>query len=173
MEAQPPALAVLQALLTHETAGHWIEHVLDNLIQTTCKIVPHLRSVIVDHGPGLAAVQRCALDAILENKKPPNARGLIVTTPDYVDLKAVAQHFASLAATAGPPPPLHWLINRVPASWTTPSFLASEVWFNTSIKMNDDPKIREGNQNSTLPTVAIDDRIKGPISTLRKNIFGT
>lgn len=84
---------VLQALINHESAAGWVGHVIEAVIRRTAEVAGDLAAVVVDHGPGMAALQWSTLLAINEaahGRAHPHGpdRALLVTTGDLVDLKA-------------------------------------------------------------------------------------
>lgn len=100
---------LLQALLSHENAGGFISFVIEEVIKAVRKVVPEVSAVIVDHGPGLAALQYANLDkADGEDRK-----ALFVTSRDAVDLRAIHALELSLKERAKF---VTWVVNRVPGS---------------------------------------------------------
>ncbi len=120
-------LAVLQALLGHESAGGWVRYVIEQVVTATDTLVPQgLGFVIVDHGPGIGALQWAELIAIEEEYetaeekgRPPTRRALFVASRDGVDLAAAKalnerithDEMTHLAAQAT------WVLNRLPSEW--------------------------------------------------------
>lgn len=140
-ETSPVDLAVLQALLGHESAGGWVGHVIESVIAATHKLIPGgLAGVVVDHGPGIGGLQwsqMVAIDielqrAIKENELPLR-RALFVTSRDMVDLAAARtiddrlkrnrqRKMGLLSANCT------WVVNRLPSEWGPPSERGAEEW---------------------------------------------
>jgi hypothetical protein len=114
---QPAAVpaAVLHALLGHESAGGWVQYVIEELIRASREVVGELGGVIVDHGPGIGALQ----DAILQSLKvesPEDRRlALVVTSRDGVDLAATAE-FEQRHLDKAMRAKVVWAVNRVKSS---------------------------------------------------------
>ncbi len=104
--------AVLEALIGQETAGAWVRHVLDRLITATHQTLGPLGGVVVDHSPGLAALQSAVLGDIAQH--PAGRMVAMITTCDRVDLAmckaASTTHRDELSKAA-------WIVNRAPADW--------------------------------------------------------
>ncbi len=88
---------ILRALAAHETSGNWVRHVIQMVINQTRQIVGDEIVVIVDHSPGMAALQQAALEDIRANaierknseelsKLPNNHVALMITSADKADL---------------------------------------------------------------------------------------
>ena len=63
---------VLRALAAHESSGNWVRYVIDALINSVASHLrrletPGLGAVIIDHSPGLAALQQSSLDRIRQS----------------------------------------------------------------------------------------------------------
>ncbi len=99
--------AVLQALMGHESTGGWINHVIDALVVSTERRLGALGGVIVDHGPGMAAVQRAALERVATEEC---RRALFVTSRDRVDIVATHAFEATLDRERSR---CAWLVNKV------------------------------------------------------------
>src|SRR5579871_3355334 len=81
--------AVLQAFVSHESAGGWVGHVIEEVIkktQTTVNAAGGLAAVVVDHGPGTGALQWAEMHAIEEaaKKKAIQRRAVFITSRDLV-----------------------------------------------------------------------------------------
>jgi hypothetical protein len=106
-------LAVLHALLGHESAGAWVQHVMDKLIQETQGLAKTLGAVIVDHGPGIGALQDALLRSLSrEEKGDIRRRALVVTSRDGVDL-AATDRFEQSHLDPKQRQRVVWAINRV------------------------------------------------------------
>jgi hypothetical protein len=140
----PVDLAVLQALLGHESAGGWVGHVIESVINVVdkkdVKGVGRLAGTVVDHGPGIGALQWSQMSAI--NAELANAtkdgrlsqrQALFVITRDLVDLaaaQAINERIVSdrkhpwkaLRANAT------WVLNRVPQKWAPASKERPDAW---------------------------------------------
>jgi hypothetical protein len=86
---------VLRALAAHESSGNWVRHVIQSVINATIKILGDNLVVIVDHSPGMAALQQACIDEIRANAiqhakdeiTTPNDRvALMVTSADMADI---------------------------------------------------------------------------------------
>lgn len=170
--------AVLHALLGHESAGGWVGHVIERVIDATKnRVSTGLGAVIVDHGPGLGALQwsqMCAVDAELANarneSRSPTRQALFVTTRDLVDLAAVRaiddriaphrlRNLRNLHASA------LWALNRLPTSpipneWRTKieetlkdvfgMLIADHKWFQRALPVFEDPQMADAYAESKL-----------------------
>jgi hypothetical protein len=122
------APAVLNALLGHESGARWIAQVIERLIESAERVTGGLGGALVDHGPGMGALQRGAF-ADLAQPATPTRRGLFVTSCDAVDL--LATHKFDEATRAPERASLVWCVNRVgsiEAGWQTrhcPSYVAT------------------------------------------------
>lgn len=137
--------AVLHALLGHESAGGWVSHVIERVIGATKKRVPSVVAAIVDHGPGIGALQwaqMCAIEKELANAcgetRSSTRQALFVASRDLVDLAAVraiddritppnVRNLPHLRANA------LWVLNRLPQAWNLSGNVAREAW-RTSLK---------------------------------------
>ncbi len=96
---------LIGALAAHETAGDWVHTVLDAVRRGLAKkegVAPEDCFVVVDHSPGMAAVQRRAV-ARGEGKQ---AGRVLVVGPDLVDQEA-ARVFLDIEAN-----PQQWVVAR-------------------------------------------------------------
>jgi hypothetical protein len=90
---QPTAIpaSVLHALLGHESAGGWVQYVIEELIQVTRDKAGELGAVVVDHGPGIGALQDAILQSLKAEDKDTQRLALVVTSRDGVDLASTAE----------------------------------------------------------------------------------
>ncbi|HEX2572229.1 MAG TPA: hypothetical protein VH877_21980, partial [Polyangia bacterium] len=106
---------VLQALVAGESAGGWVSHVIERLSEATAAVVGELGGILVDHGPGMGALQRVVRQAIAEDRQTHKAasprRVLLVTSRDGVDLRMCQSFDARL--DEGEAEALCWVVNRV------------------------------------------------------------
>ena len=136
-------LAVLQALLGHESAGGWVGHVIDRVIGVTAQRVMGLAAAIVDHGPGIGALQWSQLSAIdselgkaQKEKRPSRRQALFVASRDMVDL-AAARTIDDRIGPARSRPMGHiratalWVLNRLPADWASSATPDPQGWRKT------------------------------------------
>lgn len=105
--------AVLHALLGHESAGGWVQHVIEEVIQATWNRAGELGAVVVDHGPGIGALQDALLQSLKVEEPGLRRRALVVTSRDGVDLSATAE-FRQTYVREVPEKKVVWLVNRVP-----------------------------------------------------------
>ncbi|WP_438025439.1 P-loop NTPase [Sorangium sp. So ce233] len=134
-------LTVLQALLGHESAGGWVGHVIERVIAATRKFVSvGISAVIVDHGPGISALQWSQMSAIEDElsrackaKSTPSRQALFVASRDMVDLAAAraiddrigparSRHMGHIRSNA------LWVLNRLPADWKPSSNGGPHQW---------------------------------------------
>lgn len=101
--------AVLNALLAHESGARWVLHVIARLIAATetQAVLGPLGGVLVDHGPGMGALQRQVFEALDAGGA---SRGLLVTACDAVDLLAMQTFDGQVRDQR---PALVWCVNRV------------------------------------------------------------
>ena len=137
---EPVDLPVLQALLGHESAGGWVGHVIQNVISATDERVGGLAGTVVDHGPGIGALQwsqMSAIDAELakatRENRPSRRRALAVVTRDLVDLAAARAVDARIAPGRARPMKalranMTWVVNRLPTAWSPSSSAAADEW---------------------------------------------
>lgn len=98
LNAVPPSDAnVLRALAGHESSGDWVRFVIRQVINMAIEVLGKDLVVIVDHSPGMSALQQAALNDIRDNVFNPktaksSASGanehvaLIVTEGDRADI---------------------------------------------------------------------------------------
>lgn len=104
---------ILQAMLSHENAGGFISFIIERIIDRVKEIEPGLETVIVDHGPGLSALQWANLK-LGDGKE---RRTLFVTSRDAVDLRAIHALEARLVNDKKElRKDICWVVNRVPPS---------------------------------------------------------
>ena len=158
---------VLQALAGHETAGGWIRLVIQKVIDATREVVVELGGVIVDHSPGMAALQKATLEDIGE--KPDQRRALFVTTSDRVDLKMTN-------ATVGHLEPQIldrslFVVNRARADWRKQKHVEDEIdtkWVKSARELEYSEALREAYEKSdALPLAGLH-----RLSALRTAVFG-
>lgn len=129
---------VLQALIGHETAGGWVSLVIERVIEATQQITGPLGGVIVDHSPGMAALQSLAFEQI--GRAGGRRRALFVTTTDRVDLKmtnVALGHQALEHATV--------VFNRTGNGWKSEPQVAEFVgkgWFTAGHSLQYSEKLR-------------------------------
>ncbi len=105
-------LPVLHGLLGNESAGRWVERVFDAVITETHRRA-QLALVVVDHAPGMGALQRATLEQV-QSTRDGTRRALVVGSRDAVDLRMVRQFYnASGAGTRGLSN-VTFAVNRVP-----------------------------------------------------------
>lgn len=154
---------VLQALIGHETAGGWVRHVLARVIAVTEQVSGGLGGVIVDHAPGVAALQSMTLEDIRQVQRGrsaanPTRRAVMMTTCDRVDLKMCRAFHAREArrirrATT-------WVVNRVMPGWREqPGFqdeFGDESWLQpaSSCEIGYDVGLRDAYMRSALAEMA-------------------
>lgn len=141
---EPVDLAVLQALLGHESAGGWVGHVIESLISVVDnkndKGVGVLAGTVVDHGPGIGALQWSQMSAINAERVEATKKGraskrqaLFVATRDLVDLAASQAVNERIVADSEHPwtalsDDATWVINRIPEKWGAASRAAPDAW---------------------------------------------
>lgn len=157
---------VLQALAGHETAGGWVRLVIEKVIKATRKITGTLGGVVVDHSPGLAALQSATLEDITTSG---SRRALFVTSCDRVDLKmtsAMVEHrYSSLQ------PCSTFLINRVRQQWRNQEHVKevlSKPWLNSGLSLLYCDDLRAAYENSSRFT----SKNLAEIELVRKALFG-
>ncbi len=178
---EPVDLAVLQALLGHESAGGWVGHVIEQVIDATSKgIKGGLAGTVVDHGPGIGALQWSQMgkiEAELEKGRrasgPSQRQALFVASRDQVDL-AAARAIDDRLGPGRPHPMGHlrtnglWALNRLPAAWASGgkdewrallegtlrhsplSTMRTDVWFRNSLPLFEDPDVSNAYAGSGL-----------------------
>lgn len=157
---------VLQALAGHETAGGWVRLVIEKVIEATRKVTGALGGVIVDHSPGLAALQSATLDDITTSG---SRRALFVTSCDRVDLKmtsAMVEHrYNNLRNCAT------FLINRVRQNWRDQEHVKevlSKPWLTSGLPLLYCDDLRTAYENSSRFT----SKNLEEIERVRKATFG-
>lgn len=160
-------LRVLQALAGHETAGGWVRLVIKEVIAATCLVAGPLGGVIVDHSPGLAALQSAMLDDILA--APHSRRALFVTSCDRVDLKmtsALIEHrYGDLRACST------FLVNRAREQWREQEHVKEELsklWLSTGIALSYCDTLRAAYESSNRFISSNVDELE----RVRKAVFG-
>ena len=182
---------VLHALLGHESAGGWVQHVLDELIKATVQKVGKLGAVIVDHGPGIGALQSALLETVKgkEDKAHPR-RALVVTSRDWVDLAATAtleaMHLKPRSDSGNQPPEqlrgrVTWVVNQVRRSegdWresvkkglTRNTAATLSRWFTEdALPLYEDDQLAEAYSRSGLSDL----KTNQELTSLRNKIFGS
>ena len=148
--------AVLEALIGQETAGAWVRHVLDCLITATHQNLGPLGGVVVDHSPGLAALQSAVLGDIAQ--LPAGRKVAMITTSDRVDLAmckaASTTHHDELKDAA-------WIVNKAPSTWDPaaierddPSIAAA--WQTSAFRIDHDGAIQDAYRRSALTAGLLD-----------------
>lgn len=157
---------VLHALAGHETAGGWVRLVIEKVIKATQEVAGTLGGVVVDHSPGLAALQSATLDDITSSG---SRRALFVTSCDRVDLKmtsAMVEHrYNSLQNSST------FLINRVRQQWRDQEHVKevlSKPWLNNGLSLLYCDDLRAAYENSSRFT----SKNLEEIERVRKEIFG-
>ena len=162
---QPSAISrpVLEALIGQETAGGWVRHVLDRLIEATIASLGPLGGVVVDHGPGLAALQSAVLGDI--HARSHGRKVAVVTSCDRVDLamcKATSQSLMQELREA------IWIVNRAEATWRAdsddPEIEAG--WHAAALRISQDDRVQAAYRRSALTTAPLD------LEPLRAQVFG-
>ena len=162
---QPSAISrpVLEALIGQETAGGWVRHVLDRLIEATIASLGPLGGVVVDHGPGLAALQSAVLGDI--HARSHGRKVAVVTSCDRVDLamcKATNQSLMQELREA------IWIVNRAEATWRAdsddPEIEAG--WHAAALRISQDDRVQAAYRRSALTTAPLD------LEPLRAQVFG-
>jgi hypothetical protein len=143
--------AVLEALIGQETAGAWVRHVLDRLITATHQTLGPLGGVVVDHSPGLAALQSAVLGDIAQH--PAGRMVAMITTCDRVDLAmckaASTTHHDELKNAA-------WIVNRAPADLGSDAAIARDDpsiaadWHTRAHRVRIDHRRRDADRLSEL-----------------------
>lgn len=84
---EPP---LLHALVAHESAGGWVQHVIEAVVTRAGGVVGDLGGVVVDHSPGMSALPWATLRSIGDHAREGRAdwKALFVATPEMVDLNA-------------------------------------------------------------------------------------
>lgn len=104
-----PDERLIGALAAHETAGDWVHAVMDAVEQGLCRFgaISAPSAVVVDHSPGMAAVQRRALERGVTGKKSGSRYArILVVGPDWVDQRATVDFLEREAH------PEHWVVVR-------------------------------------------------------------
>ena len=158
---------VLQALAGHETAGGWVRLVIEKVIESTAGVAGELGGVIVDHSPGMAALQTATLQDI--SAAPSARRALFVTTSDRVDLKmtnATVGHLDQQVLGRSV-----FLVNRARGRWREQAHVKSEFdtsWVTSARELEYSERLREAYEKSeALPLAEL-----SQLSSLRKAVFG-
>lgn len=158
---------VLQALAGHETAGGWVRLVIDKVIKATTAVVGELGGVIVDHSPGMAALQAATLEDI--GAAPGVRRALFVTTSDRVDLKmtnATVGHLARSIMDCS-----LFVINRARSQWRQQAHVTTELnmpWVTNAQELEYSERLREAYEKSdALPLTEL-----RQLAALRTAVFG-
>lgn len=149
---------VINALLAHESAGGWIQTVIDEVIDATNQCLKkagnvELAAVIVDHGPGFGALQCASLDRIdtppvPESKDAWLRRGIIVGSPDHVDLQSLQMFEATRGQWRGASR-FTWLINR--ENEQDDSF-AEHDWYRSRVALKHDEQWARSFRTSRIST---------------------
>lgn len=185
--------AVLHALLGHESAGGWVRYVIEQIINATdTLLVGKSEMVIVDHGPGIGALQWAELCAIekehkeaLAEKRASMRLALFVTSRDVVDLatcKAIDERMRTARMQIADR--AVWVINRVPTSdrtlWRKPieadlghsgiGPAITDRWFAEAVPLFEEPNLALAYAKSDLVSYcesAHDEPMTGICSRLR------
>lgn len=158
---------VLQALVAHENAGGFVGHVIDRLIERVGEVT-ELGGVIVDHGPGLAALQSATLT---RHRGQDDCRSLFVTSRDAVDLAMI--HEFEKKMDLADRDSTFWVVNRTPAGGKgniDSRFHRKLSWFQSAFTFLEDDQLSEAYANAgqltpTSPNI-------GPLEELRAALFG-
>ncbi|MBK7534648.1 MAG: P-loop NTPase [Myxococcales bacterium] len=160
---------VLQALVGHETAGGWVRLVIKKIIKATADVAGELGGVIVDHSPGMAALQTATLEDIGE--APGVRRALFVTTSDRVDLKMTSATVGHLKEELRGPS--LFLVNRARSQWrelphTCKKSEFDTPWVNGAHELEYSEALRKAYEKSdALPLAEL-----RQLSALRTAVFG-
>jgi hypothetical protein len=186
-------LAVIHALLGHESAGGWIGYLIHNVIDAVNRLMEgRLGGVIVDHGPSMGALQSAALreglrQSPLANDEP-ERRAVIVSTPRAADLAAARDLAARITAfspsqsQAAPAPPdlpnrILWIVNHIPpdvADWRESikrRYPRNDGWIEKAMPVRSDPTAAEWHAGADLlsaPRGALD----ADVDVIREQLFG-
>lgn len=158
--------SVLQAITGHENAGGFIGFVIDTLIAEVHENHP-LCGVVVDHGPGLAALQAATL---AQQRGRADQRSLFVTTGDAVDLATIHEYsqtleFSELDATC-------WLVNKLGPTGKQEvgaDFHRNRQWFEAALELHKDEKLSQGYAKATK--LCTEEVNENRIETLRARLF--
>lgn len=159
--------AVLQALIGHENAGGFVGHVIEELIEEVGSLA-ELGGVIVDHGPGLSALQSATL-ALQRSRQ--DHRSLFVTSRDAVDLAMIHEFEKKLdledrARTI-------WVVNKTLAAGKAAieaRFHRNLSWFEDAFPFFEDGKLSKDYANAGL--LQADSPNVKPLETMRAALFG-
>lgn len=188
--------ALLHALVAHESAGGWVQHVIDELVRRAQALIgTALAGVIVDHSPGMSALPWAVLQTMASGPREDEApfheivdrKALFVTTPDLTDLSAWADLysrpgardlFSSLKASSV------WALNRMqpaPPNSTAPRAerlkpnvrqrVSEEVWFAEATEIPLDDALAGAVRDGELVQL-MKGRPDSPIAPLRARLFG-
>jgi hypothetical protein len=133
----PPNPGVLHALIGHESAGGWVSYVIEQVILRAYEIAGELDSVVVDHGPGIGALQWSTLASIEKSlrgsvagtAKDPSRFCAFVVSRDLVDLAGMRKLYDRMGVDGallldGKKDKITklrekaaWLFNRLPDTW--------------------------------------------------------
>jgi CobQ/CobB/MinD/ParA nucleotide binding domain len=158
---------VLQALAGHETAGGWVRLVIQKVIQATREVAGELGGVIVDHSPGMAALQAATLEDIAAART--KRRALFVTTCDRVDLKMTNAMVAHLQADVTESSV--FVINRVRGDWREQTHVKEE--FGTGwVKRASPQSFSADLQKAYEQSARFASGDQGQLEDLRRAVFG-
>lgn len=158
--------SVLQAITGHENAGGFIGFVIDTLIAEVHENHP-LCGVVVDHGPGLAALQAATL---AQQRGRADQRSLFVTTGDAVDLAMIHEYAKTLDlvdqdATC-------WLVNKLGSAGkgnVKSVYHRNQQWFGDALELHQDEKLSE--VYAEAATLCLGSLNATKLETLRARLF--
>lgn len=173
---------LLHALVAHESAGKWVQHVVDMVIERTGDLAGPLGGVVVDHSPGLSALPWAVLQGIVDAKGE-DRKVCFLTTPDLVDLKAwfaarASPRLTNVLDALERDRCAAWVMNRLPPIAIAgrddirsrlPEDAPEGTWLDSAFGLPHDEKLADAYRRGGL--VQLVEQMDPEIEPLRRSLF--